>query len=214
MDIYYVRHGEPDYEHDALTEIGHYQAEETSKFLVNIKFDKIFASSHGRAVQTAEHLTSKNHMEINKVDWAMEGKAWDHMSALRNDGARTWIFYAEKTKQKLSELIADENWYDDPIFKPDLKEYIFETRKIVDEWLLSMNIKHENGKYEIIGKTPDNIALFAHGGFGILFASLMLDMNYPKTVFNIGQLSCCGIYHFRVDDKGITLVSNNKTYYK
>ena len=214
MDLYYIRHGEPDYEHDSLTERGHYQAEETSKFLATIKFDKIFASSHGRAIQTAEHLTNKNHMEINEVDWAMEGKAWEHMTAIEEDGSKRWIFAVKKVRERLFELIDDPNWYDDPIFEPDLKEYILQGRKIVDEWLLSMNIKHENDKYKIVGKTPEKIALFAHGGFGILFASLVLDINYPKSVFDIGHLSLCGIYHFRIDDNGITLVSNDKTYYK
>ena len=213
MDLYYIRHGQPNYENDSITELGHFQAEETAKFLVTVNFDKIFASSQGRAMQTAEHLTNKNHMKIIKCDWAMEKGAWEHITDIDENGNCRWIFDIKKYADALNQHIDDLNWYDDPIFQKKVKDFFLLSRKEIDNWLLSMNIKHENGKYEILGKTPDAIALFAHEGFGTVFFSLMMDMNYPKVIRDVGQLSLCGIYHFRIDENGIKLLKNNKVYY-
>ena len=73
MDIYFIRHGDPDYDHDCLTELGHFQAEKTSEELVKMSFDMIFASSMNRAIQTAKHLTDKTNQKISLLDWARAG---------------------------------------------------------------------------------------------------------------------------------------------
>ena len=39
MNIYFIRHGMPDYKIDSLTELGKYQADHTSDYLKNIPFD-------------------------------------------------------------------------------------------------------------------------------------------------------------------------------
>ena len=54
MLFYYVRHGDPIYNPDSLTEFGHAQAEALAKRLSILGFDKIYASSSNRARQTAE----------------------------------------------------------------------------------------------------------------------------------------------------------------
>ena len=50
MHIYFVIHGNPNYEHDSLTEMGHFQADKIAEELVKISFDKVFSSSMGRAI--------------------------------------------------------------------------------------------------------------------------------------------------------------------
>lgn len=214
MELYYIRHGEPDYELDSLTERGHYQAEETAKYLSNIKFDYIFSSSHGRAIATAKHLTDKNHMEIIQFDWAREDNAGSQIGLHDENNKFRWFFDIPKYRDKLFELADDNNWYDDSLFPPKIKEYFLQSKKEIDNWLLKMNIKHENNKYEIIGKTPDKVALFAHGGFGTVFFSLVMGMNYPKVIRDIGQLDTCGIFHFRIDDNGISLLERNVIRYE
>ena len=62
MILYYIRHGDPNYEEDTITELGHYQAEETSKFLAKQNIDLIFSSPLKRARDTAKYLVEK----INK----------------------------------------------------------------------------------------------------------------------------------------------------
>ena len=46
IDIYYVRHGDPNYVFDALTKLGRKQAEQTSQVLKDIPFDMVFSWYH------------------------------------------------------------------------------------------------------------------------------------------------------------------------
>lgn len=54
MLLYIVRHGDPDYVTDTLTERGKLQAEAVGKRIAASKIDRIFSSPMGRARQTAE----------------------------------------------------------------------------------------------------------------------------------------------------------------
>ena len=54
MRIVFVRHGEPDYEHDCLTPLGELQAEAAAERLREEGIGAIFTSPQGRARQTAD----------------------------------------------------------------------------------------------------------------------------------------------------------------
>ena len=54
MLLYIIRHGDPDYSTDTLTERGWQQAEAVGKRIAAAKIDRIFTSPMGRARQTAE----------------------------------------------------------------------------------------------------------------------------------------------------------------
>lgn len=53
MRLLLIRHGEPDYEHDVLTEKGKVEAELLSHQLVREKIDDFYISPYGRAQETA-----------------------------------------------------------------------------------------------------------------------------------------------------------------
>ena len=54
MLFFYIRHGDPIYDPDSLTELGKKQADAVSKRLALYGIDKIYASSSNRAIQTAK----------------------------------------------------------------------------------------------------------------------------------------------------------------
>ena len=54
MLLYIIRHGDPDYTTDSLTEKGVLQAEAVGKRLFHSGIHRIFSSPMGRAKQTAE----------------------------------------------------------------------------------------------------------------------------------------------------------------
>ena len=53
MLFIYIRHGEPTYDPDDLTELGRLQAQAVAKRLAIIGVDRIFSSTSNRAIQTA-----------------------------------------------------------------------------------------------------------------------------------------------------------------
>lgn len=68
MLLYFIRHGDPIYNPDSLTEKGKIQAEALSNRLVNSKIDRIYCSSSARAIQTAEPTAKKLGKEIEILD--------------------------------------------------------------------------------------------------------------------------------------------------
>lgn len=53
MRLFIIRHGDPDYAHDSLTEKGLREAEALAEWFADVRLDEIFASPLGRAQMTA-----------------------------------------------------------------------------------------------------------------------------------------------------------------
>ena len=72
MRILIVRHGEPDYAHDTLTEKGWREAELLSERLCKEKIDDFYVSPLGRAKDTASLTLKKMNREAVVLDWLEE----------------------------------------------------------------------------------------------------------------------------------------------
>ena len=79
MLLFYIRHGQPIYDPDSLTELGQKQADALAKRLKNSNIDVIYSSTSGRAMQTAKATAKALNMDIIPLDWAHEIHAWDNM---------------------------------------------------------------------------------------------------------------------------------------
>ena len=98
MFLYYVRHGQPIYDPDSLTEEGMRQAEALSKRFKRTGLDEIYSSTSNRAILTATPTAKALGKEINLVDWAHEGKVFEEISARDNSGTLTWSFFINEYK--------------------------------------------------------------------------------------------------------------------
>ncbi|MEE3419831.1 MAG: histidine phosphatase family protein [Lachnospiraceae bacterium] len=73
MRLLFVRHGDPDYEHDALTEKGRREAELLSRVIPEMGIREVYISPLGRARQTAEiGLQNVTVEKTTTVPWLME----------------------------------------------------------------------------------------------------------------------------------------------
>ena len=72
MLLYLVRHGDPDYKTDTLTQRGWEQAKAVSKRIKASQIDKIYTSPMGRAKQTAEPSCELLGLEAQIEEWAHE----------------------------------------------------------------------------------------------------------------------------------------------
>ena len=201
INLYFVRHGMPDYTRDVLTEQGKKEAENASQALKHIPFNVIYSSSLGRAVETASFLANIINAPIIKLDWAREDLAWENFAYVNErTGYRGWIFWDCPIKDKMKPLQNDPLWYKNPDIPEKVGEGIIRINNAVDEWLLSMNIKHDRKKktFSAIGEVPQNIILFAHGGFGAAFFASIKDMNYAYYVWHYTDLELCSISQIEI----------------
>ena len=72
MLLYIIRHGDPDYATDTLTERGKLQAEAVGKRMLAAKIDRIFTSPMGRARETAAPACRMLGLTAQVEDWAAE----------------------------------------------------------------------------------------------------------------------------------------------
>lgn len=72
MRILIIRHGDPDYEHDSLTEKGWREAALLADKLEKETLTKLYVSPLGRAKATASLTSERKQMEAEEQDWLQE----------------------------------------------------------------------------------------------------------------------------------------------
>lgn len=170
MRLIIVRHGDPDYAHDCLTELGHVQAEAAAKRLMNEGISAIYSSTNGRALETAEHTSKMIGVPVIKEDFMRE-VAWHPPGITREDFPKysPWM-----TAWRLMYGGADLLHFPAEKYGWENEQY-YESCKRVKEgfniWMESLGYKKEGIYYRCIRKNDDTVAVFAHGGSGISMIS-------------------------------------------
>ena len=72
MRIVFVRHGDPDYAHDCLTEKGLIQAKQAAVRLREEGIEEIWSSPMGRAQQTAAAASEELGLPVKTLDFMHE----------------------------------------------------------------------------------------------------------------------------------------------
>ncbi len=186
MLLYYIRHGDPIYNPDSLTPLGHRQAESVAKRLGVYGLDRIFASTSNRAIQTATPTSEILKKEIELLDFCNEGHAWGEFTITNEQGYMQWIFQNDALNSLMvSREIKNlgDNWHTHPAFK-DTKctQGVERVNCETDKFLASLGYEHnrEKGHYKAVAPNNQRIAIFAHQGFGMAFLSSILDIPYPE----------------------------------
>lgn len=209
MLLYFIRHGDPIYNPDSLTEKGKIQAEALSNRLVNSKIDRIYSSSSTRAIQTAEPTAKKLGKEIEILDWCNEKYVGAEFSIIEN-GRPKWLFQSEEYLKKFSDNDMSKlgfEWYESQALSNEerqrFKSGIKRVQKHTYELLKELGYEHnDNGHcYTAVKPNDMRVALFAHDGFSKAFMSAVLDIPYPYLVkFEHNHTGMTVIEFFSYDD--------------
>ena len=211
MLFFLIRHGDPIYEPDSLTPLGHRQAEAVAKRLARYGLDKIYTSTSNRAMQTAVPTCELLHTGAETLDWCNEDRySWEYFTIIDKKGERHWVFQDDDTVQMMvsPEVRAlGERWFDHPYFgQTRCKEGVAFIQKQADDFLASLGFVHdrEKGVYHRQAPKHERVALFAHQGFSLAFLSAVLDIPYPMlcTHFDTSH-SCVTMLEF--EDKAVTV---------
>jgi len=212
MLLFYIRHGDPIYRPDSLTPLGKRQAEAVAKRLCLYGIDKVFASSSTRASMTSDPTCEIMKIEKTEVDFAHEDRAWEFLSAMRDDNSgKTWAFAVPSVRRLFvsPEVLAlKEKWYEHPAFAEyEFKKGIERCRVESDEFLASLGYEHipGTGAYKPVAPTEERVALFAHHGFGMSFLSCLLDIPYPQFCMHF-DMSHTGMTVIEFKDEGDGIV--------
>ena len=185
MLLYYVRHGDPIYNPDSLTPLGHRQAEAVAKRLALHGIDEIYSSSSNRAILTSQPTCEILKKEATILEWCHEAVAAKYFFFDSKNGERGWVFaqpsYIEKFASKEVVDLGDK-WYEHTDFADkNFKEGIEVTRKKAFEFLAGFGFTYDEqkGMYKCTAKGNKRVALFAHQGMGLLLLSIISLIPYP-----------------------------------
>ena len=193
MLLFYIRHGDPIYDPDSLTELGKKQAAALAKRLALYGLDKIYASTSPRAIMTAQPTCDLLKKEMTLLDFCNEGHAWQDFTISSEEGTRVWLYASQRAKMLFtsSEIRKrPELWYEHPEFKAeyDYRGSVERMYGNLDAFLASHGYEHirGTGQYRAVRPNDERIAVFAHEGMGMAFLSCLLDIPYPVFACHFG----------------------------
>lgn len=174
MRLLIIRHGDPDYEHDCLTEKGKREATLLAEYLKNQKIDAIYSSPFGRAKETCEHVARLQGRDYEVIEHFQE---FHYGANLPQGYKRTpWDFMPAFWTEK-KELYTDE-WSKSEIFEGTDTPTMYEiVGKTLDEILQRHGYKREGKIYKAIRANRDTVAIFCHFGLESILLSHLFSIS-------------------------------------
>lgn len=177
MKLLFIRHGDPDYSIDSLTEKGRKEAEYLSERLSSMKIDAFFTSPLGRAKDTASPTLKKMNRTAEEFEWLREFHAPVFRPDLPDQLDVPWDFLPQ-------DLAADErfyqyeHWHETPVMQEgNVKEAYLWVTSNFDLLLKRFGYIREPHYYRALQSNNDTLAFFCHFGVQAVILSHLLGIS-------------------------------------
>ena len=161
MRLIIVRHAEPDYSIDSLTEKGWREAELLSERLSKLDVKACYCSPLGRAQDTSKATLKKLGMTAETLPWLCEFRGQiidEEKGGTRN----TWDLKPHYWTAQ-DDLYDREKWLDNDIIKSvNTVEQYKMVAEGIDELLEKHGYRHNGKYYDVVKENRDTIILFCH----------------------------------------------------
>jgi probable phosphoglycerate mutase len=199
MRLIFIRHGEPNYEKDCLTELGHIQAKLVAQRLLQEDIKTIYSSPLGRARQTAQaYLDACGRTDVHILDFMKEIR-FGTEEVLYDERFNPWTGVNKLIEQGIN--LQDPEWREFPLFKNNTATVDVDLIAAQsDKWLSSFGYE-KDGLYYLNKNTEENndtYAIFCHGGSTTAFLSRVLNIPFPHLCASF-HLKHTGIVILRFD---------------
>jgi probable phosphoglycerate mutase len=176
MRIIFVRHGEPDYRRDCLTERGNRQAAAAALRLEREGISAIFSSPMGRARETAAWTASRLGLPITTLDF-MHEIAWGGPGV--PEEGHPWTLSDWMISREDFDFFS-RDWRCHPYYARNTATACFDAiSKQFDDFLLTQGYRHESSRFLCGAQQALTIALFSHGGSGACVLAHLLALPFP-----------------------------------
>lgn len=171
MRLLIVRHADPDYELDSLTEKGFKEAACLAEKLKDEKIDYVYVSPLGRARETAKITMEKRGQEATQLPWLMEFAPRVNRPDVTDRKTIAWDWLPQDWANDEKNYLVDE-WMKNPVFANSQvpKEYQMIVTKF-DELLEKHGYEREGNLYKAVRPNNDTICLFCHFGLECVLLS-------------------------------------------
>ena len=198
MKLMIIRHGDPDYNNDALTAQGEKEARCLAARLLKTQIDKVYVSPLGRAKKTAKfYLDASGRKADGVCDWLQEFRG----RCMRPDSDRERVCWdwLPQDWTAFTPFYDKDHWFEHPVFKDTnvRSEYdyvVTELDRLLEESGYVRNrLEPKAGKrgrgatakaascdgmyYNAVKPNNDTIALFCHFGVESVILSHLLGVS-------------------------------------
>jgi probable phosphoglycerate mutase len=173
MRLYIIRHADPDYVRDTITEAGHKEAKALAERLAREGIDEVYSSPLGRAQATAAYTAEATGKPVGILPWTQEIS--DAAVEIEGFGRiAAWDVPGELVLENEADLDVN-GWTETPWTREvGLKRHYDQIAESSDRFLLEKGFRRSGKMYEVEFPNEKKIAMFCHGGFGLCFLSHLL----------------------------------------
>lgn len=175
MKILIVRHGDPDYAIDGLTEKGKREAELLSLRLIKEKDPKFYCSTLGRARLTAAPTLQKLGVEAEYCDWLREF-GYERITTPDGNGEHLAWDLLPAWVQTLPALYLPNEWKSVPMIKESGIVQAYDgVVASLDALLAKHGYVRDGNAYRVEHSNHDTLVFVCHFGLGALLLSRFLN---------------------------------------
>ena len=183
MQLLIIRHAEPDYSIDSLTEKGWREAEALSKYMEHVPVNEFYVSPLGRAQDTASLTLKRLNKTATTLPWLKEFPARVKHLDRPNELHAAWDWLPEDWAN--NPMFYDvNNWYKHPIFEEaNVKEIYDDVIKNFRSFLKDHGYEKLGNTYKVLNSNHDTICFFCHFGIECVLLSDLFSVS-PMTMWH------------------------------
>lgn len=177
MEILLIRHGDPDYANDTLTEKGLREARQLAEGLREVQIDRIYVSPLGRARATVAPMAQAKRLEPVVLDWLRE-------RGIKRGPVYLWeapgsMFLERPTLPGVSDWQLPEG------AMPEGAEQFSRVRGGFDALMGELGYAREGHGYRVVRHSEERVALLCHKGVVLTMLADMLHWALPAVFVSL-----------------------------
>lgn len=177
MKLVIVRHGDPDYEHDTLTEQGWKEAKLVAQRISQLDVKDFYVSPLGRAQDTASCTLSMVHRTAKTYEWLREFSPRIMRPDVADQKMICWDWLPQDWTKEDSFFQVD-SWADMPVMKEGhVKEEYEWVCNSLDTLLEEHGYKREGRYYRVLKPNNDTLVFFCHFGLECVLLSHLTNIS-------------------------------------
>lgn len=184
MDLFIIRHADPCYDPDSLTERGHEEARALAQRLADLRVDHVYSSPSNRARLTAEYTATALGLEIVELTWLLELS--EYRVGQQNGEHAVWDILGSDVRGAAKMPGMDDWWELPSLRRSGIGQKWPEFRSTVDAFLADFGYVRTGEVYQVRSPSPSRVALFCHNGTLLFLLAHLLALP-PSLVW-------CGFY--------------------
>lgn len=173
MRLILIRHGDPDYERDGLTEKGEREAALLAERVKCWNVDDVYTSPLGRAIATAKPCLKVWNKQGDVLNWAQE---FYYLIDDGKGGKRIpWDFFPSEWTYK--DIYFKENEWVNDFTMSNIKPQYEEVCVALDAFLRKYGYERQGRAYRILSHSTKTVVIFCHFGVSMVFLSHLLNIS-------------------------------------